>query len=216
MDAMASQITSVSIICSTVCSGADQRRHQSSASLAFVRGIHLSQVDSPHKGPVTRKCFHLVTSSCIDGSQRGPTDLSNTEDEEMTKSRRNSFRIPYRSTQRIHRSEDHKQCASILRIYYHIHLVKPSRIAYGMRIRFIAVPACNLLQNLKVLSHQHVSIRFLELSIASYHLDGKDGTIQYNHWDLKKSRGAMGVKITSVALLSLFRSPKTARGHCVF
>ena len=108
MGAMASQITSVSIICSTVCSGADQRRHQSSASLAFVRGIHLSQVDSPHKGPVTRKCFHLMTSSCIDGSQRGTTDSSNIEDEEMPKSRRNSFRIPYRSTQRIHRSEDHK------------------------------------------------------------------------------------------------------------
>ena len=49
---------------STVCSGADQRKHQSSASLAFVRGIHRSPVNSPHKGPVTRKCFHLVTSSC--------------------------------------------------------------------------------------------------------------------------------------------------------
>ena len=54
---MTSQITSVSIICSTGCTGADQRKHQSSASLAFVRGIHLSQADSPHKGPVTRKMF---------------------------------------------------------------------------------------------------------------------------------------------------------------
>ena len=34
------QITGVSIVCSTVCSGADHRKHQSSASLAFVRGIH--------------------------------------------------------------------------------------------------------------------------------------------------------------------------------
>ena len=33
---MASQITGVSIVYSTVCSGADQRKHQSSASLAFV------------------------------------------------------------------------------------------------------------------------------------------------------------------------------------
>ena len=43
------------IVCSTVCSGADQRKHQSSASLAFVGGIHRWLVDSPHKGPVTQK-----------------------------------------------------------------------------------------------------------------------------------------------------------------
>ena len=40
-----------------VCSGADLRKHQSSASLAFVMGIHWLPVDSPHKGPVTRKMF---------------------------------------------------------------------------------------------------------------------------------------------------------------
>ena len=33
------------------------RKHQSSASLASVRGIHRSSVNSPHKGPVTRKMF---------------------------------------------------------------------------------------------------------------------------------------------------------------
>ena len=55
--AMASQITGVSIVCLAFCSGADQRKHQSSASLAFVRGIHRWPVDSPHKGPVTRKLF---------------------------------------------------------------------------------------------------------------------------------------------------------------
>ena len=63
MNAMASQITGVSIVCITVCSGADLRKHQSSASLAFVRGIHRWPLISPHKGPVTRKCFHLMTSS---------------------------------------------------------------------------------------------------------------------------------------------------------
>ena len=63
MSAMASQITGVSIDYSTVCSGANQRKHQSSASLAFVRGIHRWPVNSPHKGSVTRKCFHLMTSS---------------------------------------------------------------------------------------------------------------------------------------------------------
>ena len=57
MGAMASQITSISIVYSTVCSGADRRRHQSSASLAFVRGIHRWPVNSPHQGPVTRKMF---------------------------------------------------------------------------------------------------------------------------------------------------------------
>ena len=57
MGTMASQITNVSIVCSTVCSGEDQRKHQSSASLAFVMGNHQWPVDSPHKGPVTRKMF---------------------------------------------------------------------------------------------------------------------------------------------------------------
>ena len=58
MGTIASQITSLTIIYSTVHSGADQRKHQSSASLAFVRGIHRRwPVNSPHKGPVTRKMF---------------------------------------------------------------------------------------------------------------------------------------------------------------
>ena len=55
MGAMASQITSLTIVYTTVYSGADQRNHQSSVSLAFVRGIHRSPVNSPHKRPVTRK-----------------------------------------------------------------------------------------------------------------------------------------------------------------
>ena len=57
MSEMASHITSVSIVYSTLCSGTDQRKHQSSASLAFVRGIHRSPVNSPHKGSVTQKIF---------------------------------------------------------------------------------------------------------------------------------------------------------------
>ena len=47
LGAMASQITSISIVFSTVYSGVDQRKHQSSASLAFVRGIHRWPVNSP-------------------------------------------------------------------------------------------------------------------------------------------------------------------------
>ena len=57
MSAMASEITNLTIVCSTVYSGADQRKQQSSASLAFVREIHRWPVNSPHKGPVTRKMF---------------------------------------------------------------------------------------------------------------------------------------------------------------
>ena len=57
MGAIASQITSFTIVYSIVYSDADQRKHQSSASMAFVRGIHRGQVNSPHKWPVTRKMF---------------------------------------------------------------------------------------------------------------------------------------------------------------
>ena len=57
MGAMSSQITSLMIVYSTVHAGADQRKHQSSASLAFVRGIHRWPVNSSHKWPVTRKMF---------------------------------------------------------------------------------------------------------------------------------------------------------------
>ena len=57
MGPIASQITSLSIVYSTVYSSADQRKQQSSASLAFVWGIHRGPVNSPHKWPVTRKMF---------------------------------------------------------------------------------------------------------------------------------------------------------------
>ena len=57
MGAIASLITSLTIVYSTVYSEADQRKHQSSASLAVVWGIHRGPVNSPHKWPVTRKMF---------------------------------------------------------------------------------------------------------------------------------------------------------------
>ena len=53
MSEMASQITGVSNVCPTT----KETKHQSSASLAFVKGIHRSPVDSLHKGLVTRKMF---------------------------------------------------------------------------------------------------------------------------------------------------------------
>ena len=57
MSTIASQITSLAIVYSIVYSDADQRKHQSSASLAYVWGIHRGPVNSPHKWPVTRKRF---------------------------------------------------------------------------------------------------------------------------------------------------------------
>ena len=57
MDTIGSQITSLRIVYSTVYSGTDQRKHQSSVSLAFVRGIHRGPVNSLHKWPVTWQMF---------------------------------------------------------------------------------------------------------------------------------------------------------------
>ena len=69
MGMMASQITSLTIVYSTVYSGADQRKHQRSASLALVRGFHRWPGNSPHKGPVTRKMFPfddvIIFDPCI-------------------------------------------------------------------------------------------------------------------------------------------------------
>ena len=50
-------MSSLTIVYSTIYWGANQRKHQSSSSLAFVQGIHRWPVNSPHKGPVTRKMF---------------------------------------------------------------------------------------------------------------------------------------------------------------
>ena len=59
MSAIASQVASLTIVYSTVYPGADQCKHQSSASLAFVWGIHRGPMNSPHKWPVTLKMFRF-------------------------------------------------------------------------------------------------------------------------------------------------------------
>ena len=74
MSAMVTQITGVSIVCSIVGSGAYQGKHQRSTSLAFVRGIHRWLVNSPHKGPVTRKMFpfdDVMMKLLVRDTQRG-------------------------------------------------------------------------------------------------------------------------------------------------
>ena len=68
MGAIVSQITSLTIVYSIVYSDADQRKHQSSASLAFVREIHRGPANSPHKWPVTRKMFpfdDVIMIQCV-------------------------------------------------------------------------------------------------------------------------------------------------------
>ena len=65
MTTIASQITSLTSVYSTVYSDAHQRKHQSSASLAFVWGIHRDRWIPRTKGQLRGKCFHLMTSSCL-------------------------------------------------------------------------------------------------------------------------------------------------------
>ena len=65
MNAIGSQITGVLIVCSTVRSGADQRKHQKLRVTGLCEGKPAVTDGFPHKAPVTRKCFHLMTSSCI-------------------------------------------------------------------------------------------------------------------------------------------------------
>ena len=65
MGTIASQITSLTIVYTTVYSDADQSKHQSSASLAFVWGIHRNRWIPRTKGQLRGKCFHLMTSSWL-------------------------------------------------------------------------------------------------------------------------------------------------------
>ena len=67
MTMLASQITSLMVVYSIVYLGVNQRKHQSSASLAFVREIHRGPVNFPHKWPVTRKMFPLDDVIMSDG-----------------------------------------------------------------------------------------------------------------------------------------------------
>ena len=93
MSAIASQITSLAMVYLTVYSDADQRKHQSSASLAFVWEIHRGPVNSPHKWPVTRNMFpfddvivdnqggddmyrSLLTTDRPNGNIARPTEIS--------------------------------------------------------------------------------------------------------------------------------------------
>ena len=73
MSTMASQIISLTLVCWSVCLGEDRRKHQSSASLAFMMGIHRWPVNSPHKRPVTRKMFPFKDVIMRDPSHPSPS-----------------------------------------------------------------------------------------------------------------------------------------------
>ena len=77
MTTMASQITSLTVVYSTAYSDADQRKHQSSASLAFVWGIHRDRWIPRTKGQLRGKCFHLMTSSSNLGLTLIPSWMGN-------------------------------------------------------------------------------------------------------------------------------------------
>ena len=82
MTTVASQITSLTVVYLIVYSDADQRKHESSASLAIVRGIHRDRWIPRTKGQWRGKWSHLMTSSCICNSViidgwRFPPDIWN-------------------------------------------------------------------------------------------------------------------------------------------
>ena len=77
MGMIASQITSLTIVYSTVYSNADQRKHQSSTSLNFVQGIHQGQVNSLHKWPVMQKMFPLDNIIMMMSNQQKHNQIMN-------------------------------------------------------------------------------------------------------------------------------------------
>ena len=79
MGVMTSQITSLTIVYSTVYSGTEQRKHQSSASLAFVRGIHHSPVNSQHKRPVTQRAKHCYKNNIQKNHDKNGCNLRNRD-----------------------------------------------------------------------------------------------------------------------------------------
>ena len=106
MGTMASQITSLMIVYLTVYSGTDQRKHQSCASLAFVRGIHRGLVNSPHKGPVKWKTYpfddvimHQPTDQCRDAFEPCMTKVTNSR--QPTKRHRVAIEHCHEQTDRL-------------------------------------------------------------------------------------------------------------------
>ena len=107
MTTIASQITSLTVVYSTIYSDADQRKHQSSASLDFVWGIHRGPVNSLHKGSVTRKMFPfddvIMYTPCpikdtLPGQQSLPDNLSMRGQSRGTSFLMNSILLTYQKS----------------------------------------------------------------------------------------------------------------------
>ena len=119
MGAMASQITSLVIVYSTVYSGADQRKHQSSASLAFVWGIHRWRVNSP-KGSVNVFIWwrHHVPGQNVDRQKRRQPKYWQAESRqtkirqtETSASRNRNVDLPKRRRNKDVEKPEHRQNA---------------------------------------------------------------------------------------------------------
>ena len=121
MTMLASQITSLTVVYSIVYSGVNQRKHQSSASLAFVREIHRGPVNFPHKWPVTRKMFPFDdVIMMIDLINEIKMYLANSSHAERRKS---NDGIAYQSVIAIETNDDVGIVRSLC-VRYHIYIVK--------------------------------------------------------------------------------------------
>ena len=140
MSAMASQTTSLSTVYSTVYSGADQRKHQSSVSLAFVRGIHRWPVNFQHKGQVTRKIFPF-DDVIMKSGELDPVSISDTAAEVPVK-----FQSYHTTETPISRLRDFTR--SYEKISYRILKLAPgSNAVYGFVIFIILCQRPLLLTN---------------------------------------------------------------------
>ena len=122
MGAIASQITSLTIVYLIVYSDADQRKHQSSASLAFVWGIHRGPVNSPHKWPLTRKMFPF-DDVIMAAANRCFGNGENSENNGTEENTSGHPRIEYRRT----------------------HNISPSwaRMVFPLKVFFLIIIHCN-------------------------------------------------------------------------
>ena len=98
MTTMATQISSLTVVYSIVYSDADQRKHQSSASLSFVREIHRDRWIPRTNGQLRGKCFHLMTSSWLERTYDCPRAIivtlnHMTENDQRLNSRHFSIHI---------------------------------------------------------------------------------------------------------------------------
>ena len=124
LSAMAYQITSVSVVCSTVCSGADQRKHQSPASLAFVRGI---RVNSTHKEPVTRKMFPYDGVIIMSYSLRTPPSYLHC------------IQLPPNPCSSIHGAHNStRYCSTISPVHYILIMIYSTIHFFPWRLRYLA------------------------------------------------------------------------------